>query len=329
MNCDSEIQKRWEVLISEGIRFLPEEVYTFLGHEVCIRSNSQEVLEQLRFMYSRFYSWLPRIRADSRLTVEIIDNLAGSNELLINDHSYLYRLSKTGQQYEFTCLDLHNPADRFEEACDPLGLIEFAVIKAISFLQKDYHLFHAGVVSWDGGGIILPASSRMGKTTLVLKLVSHGFKFLSDEVGCLDPVRGILEPFPRKLNIRHGTPHLLGLSLELMNINDSRIMQEWGWRLDIEDIVRSSIATSCPIHHILFLRGFGDKPILERIPAPVGLFELFKSSVSPIGDCASMLFEFAPLLNRIQCFNLVVGGLDETSHLIMGLVAEKPSSLMA
>lgn len=318
--------------MGEKIELLPEDVYTFLGHEVCIRSNSQEVLEQLRFMYTRFYSGSHKIFSDpaekfgeaSRLTVQIIDNLASSNELFIHDHYSLYRLSKTDKYYQFTCQDLQNPASKFVEICDPLSLIQSAIIRTVSFLEKEYyHLFHAGVVSWDGGGIILPASSCMGKTTLALKLVSQGFKFLSDEVACLDPVKGMLEPFPRKLNIRRGTPDLLGLSLELANINDSKKIHEWGWRLDIEDIVPSSIATSCPIHYVLFLRGFGDKPSLECISASDALFELFKFSASPMGDCASILFEFAPLFDRIQCFNLVVGDLDETSDLITRLVAER------
>jgi hypothetical protein len=327
-----ELRDRWKALMGEKRGFLPEDVYTFFGHQVYIQSNSQEVLEQLKFMYTRFYSGPYKIILDptekfqkaSRATVQIIDNLASSNELIINDHFYLYRLSKTDDHYQFTCQDLHNPAQEFVEVCDPLSLIQSAIIRTVSFLEKGYyHLFHAGVVSWDGEGIILPASSFMGKTTLVLKLVSNGFKFLSDEVACLDPVGGILEPFPRKLNVRHGSPDLLGLSLELANINDSKKINEWGWRLDIEDIVPSSISASCPIRYILFLRGFGDKPSLECISASDALFELFKFSVSPINDCASILFKFASLINGIQCFNLVAGDLDETFHLIMGLVAGK------
>lgn len=102
MNRGFELKGRQEALMGGKTEFLPEDVYNFLGREVYIRSNSQEVLEQLRFMYTRFYSGSHKILPDPTEkfqkkpgpAVEIIDNLASSNELIINDHYYFYRLSK-------------------------------------------------------------------------------------------------------------------------------------------------------------------------------------------------------------------------------------------
>jgi hypothetical protein len=102
--------------------------------------------------------------------------------------------------------------------------------------------------------------------------------------------------------------------------------KEWESTVDIDEIAPATIGRSCPIRYILFLRGFGEKPRLESISASKSLFELFNSSISPVHDRASMLFEFAPHLNRIQSFNLVIGNLNETSELIMRLVNGKMPS---
>jgi len=317
-----------------GTELVQEDVYNFLGHEIGIRSNSQGVLEYLRFIYNRFYLGDDKIFIDpqrepgkaQRLIVRIIDHLNSSNELLMDDSYHLYRVSKKDNSYHIRGQNLCTLGYDTEGFCDPPTIIQSTLLQTISFLTKDYHLFHAGAVSWDDKGIIFPASPRMGKTTLVVRLVGLGFKFLSDEVACLDSNRGVLEPFPRKINIRYESQSLLGLKLVSNKKPHFMETKEWESTVDIDEIAPGTSGTSCPIRYILFLRGFGAKPNLESIPASKSLFELFNSSISPVDDRASMLFKFAPHMNRIQSFNLVVGNLNETSELIMRLVNGKMPS---
>jgi hypothetical protein len=60
---------------------------------------------------------------------------------------------------------------------------------------------HAGVVSWEGKAIVIPANSFQGKTTLVAELVKAGAEYYSDEYAVLDE-HGLVHPFPRDLSIR-------------------------------------------------------------------------------------------------------------------------------
>lgn len=62
---------------------------------------------------------------------------------------------------------------------------------------------HAGAVAWKGKGIIIPAGSFRGKTTLVGALVKKGALYFSDEFAVLDK-NGRLHPFPKDLSIRSG-----------------------------------------------------------------------------------------------------------------------------
>lgn len=72
-------------------------------------------------------------------------------------------------------------------------------------LERRYLLFHAGSVAWKAKGVLLPAPSCGGKTTLVAGLVAADFQFLGDEVAALDPDSLRLDPFPRSLCIRAGS----------------------------------------------------------------------------------------------------------------------------
>lgn len=64
-----------------------------------------------------------------------------------------------------------------------------------------YVFIHAGVVSWNGKAIILPANSFRGKTSLVIELVKAGAEYYSDEYAVLDE-NGLVHPFPRELSVR-------------------------------------------------------------------------------------------------------------------------------
>ena len=66
---------------------------------------------------------------------------------------------------------------------------------------REWVFIHAGVVEWSGHAIILPASSRDGKTTLVSELIRLGARYFSDEYAVLDS-NGLVHPYARELSVR-------------------------------------------------------------------------------------------------------------------------------
>ncbi|MHB8836769.1 MAG: hypothetical protein ACYC9Y_13855 [Candidatus Methylomirabilia bacterium] len=65
-------------------------------------------------------------------------------------------------------------------------------------------LLHAGVLSAEAGGVVLPALSGCGKTTLVAWLAARGRCFGSDEMAFVPEREQQALPFPRPLNVKQG-----------------------------------------------------------------------------------------------------------------------------
>jgi hypothetical protein len=159
----------------------------------------------------------------------------------------------------------------------------------------------------------------MGKTTLTLKMVMLGCSFLSDEIACFNLASGRLEPFPRSASIRKGSLELLGLSLDGESSSQRPFSNPPEWPVDVEKLRPASLGSACRPRFLVFLRGFGDEARLDQLASSNALFELLEYSFSPIDDPPAFLFELAGLLNGIECYSLVVGDLDETARMVMGL----------
>ncbi len=73
----------------------------------------------------------------------------------------------------------------------------------VAEFSPDFTFIHAGVVTWRGRAIVLPGTSRAGKSTLVRALVNAGAAYFTDEYAVLD-ADGIVYPYLRHLSQREG-----------------------------------------------------------------------------------------------------------------------------
>jgi len=75
---------------------------------------------------------------------------------------------------------------------------------------------HAAAVAWRGVGIVIPARSMAGKSTLVRALVAAGADYYSDEYAVLDTT-GRLHPYHKPISIR-STPETGGTASEVVGV---------------------------------------------------------------------------------------------------------------
>ncbi len=80
--------------------------------------------------------------------------------------------------------------------------LEVFFATATANFAVDYGVFiHAGAVAWKGRGIIIPANSYEGKTTLTAEFAKLGATYFSDEYAVINHA-GELLPYPKTLSIR-------------------------------------------------------------------------------------------------------------------------------
>jgi hypothetical protein len=82
-----------------------------------------------------------------------------------------------------------------------LSRVGSSVRLKIAEYAVDKIFIHSGAVAWKGKGIIFPARSFNGKSTLTAALVRLGALYFSDEYAIID-ARGRLHPFPKDLSLR-------------------------------------------------------------------------------------------------------------------------------
>jgi len=225
--------------------------YRFFDTVVAIRSDSRKFLELFAGMYQRF-------RVDGRNQAQATYYVIAEDGVLVVDDEILIfddRESLVDRAYE-------------------------CILDSVVARIRSHILVHAGVISWNGQAVVLPAYSGHGKTTLILELVRRGFKFLSDEIAAFDRQRRQVAPFPRNLRVRPGTLALCGhtdLPSRSPSSPDSssRSLRGSGpegpgrhfapatsWRdkliLDIERIQPGSLGGPCPGGYVIVLSNPAD-----------------------------------------------------------------------
>ena len=151
------------------------------GVKIAVSSNRKHVFDLIKksldLALARLYSFSGRkdanhvfvLNVDSRGRLDIFQN----------------------SELKYANLDVSAGIDRFTASLR-LTVAEFAVGKAF---------IHAGAVGWKGKGIIIPARSFRGKSSLTAALVRCGARYYSDEYAILDK-RGLLHPFPKDISLR-------------------------------------------------------------------------------------------------------------------------------
>jgi hypothetical protein len=192
---------------------------------------------------------------------------------------------------------------------------------ALDSLKQDYLLFHGGAVALGDRGVILPAASRSGKTTLTAGLVAHGFQYYSDDVVVLESDTLRLVPFAKSMCIKPGSRHVLApLYPELLeSVPRVRFDRECVWYLPPPAEARAK--GSVPVNYIVLPRyARGEETVLKPIERSEAVRRFFEQSFNlgahgPAGAAA-----LAALLEGADCYTLTVGNLQAGVDAVRRLV---------
>jgi hypothetical protein len=181
-------------------------------------------------------------------------------------------------------------------------------------MRSDAIFFHASALGINGEGTIFVGPSGGGKSTTSLALAARGHNFLSDEVAGYLPARGELIPFRRPVGIKPG-PRATAVENGLPATAAAQIEREGFFRVDVDTIFPTMPAQPVPLRRVVFLRGFAERPRLERIkPGRAEIVELQPLMSSFLNASHSRrIFELTRLLGSAKVYQLYPGDPDETA----------------
>ncbi|WP_165227734.1 hypothetical protein [Aquisphaera insulae] len=159
--------------------------FASFGARIGIRVSDRAALDRLPELLPPSWSWSGDRRVD-RLYSLVVGREPGrrggpAHHLYVNG----YRLART------------------RSADEVAARLRSGLELSVSRNARGVVFVHAGVVGWRGRAIVIPGTSRSGKTTLVAAMLRAGAEYLSDEFAVLDQ-DGLVHPFPRALAIRGG-----------------------------------------------------------------------------------------------------------------------------
>ena len=170
-------------------------------------------------------------------------------------------------------------------------------------------LIHAAGATMGDGAVVLPGEMNAGKTTLVAGLVLDGFGFLTDELVALNLGTGLVDPYPRPLNIGKGSWEVLS-RLQPADRHDDHPIPEGIWHVDAKSIRSDAVARPAAIRWVIapsFQRGAATQ--LEAMSRPEAVQLLLRVAFNADRLGGRAIRALVSAVRDARCARLVNGDL--------------------
>lgn len=185
----------------------------------------------------------------------------------------------------------------------------------------DHVLLHAAVAARDGVGVVLPAASEAGKTTLVAGLVRAGYDYLSDEAAAIDPATLQIAPYPKPLAIDRGSWEVLA-DFAPDEAEVARGYHERQWLVNPASVRPDAISGPVPASIVVFPRfERGAATTCEPVRRSEALLEALRHTFRFHDAGRRNLEVLARTLRGAYCYRLVTGNLTKACVAIDELTA--------
>lgn len=293
----------------DKLDWIGHDCYDFLGCRVLFRTNSEQFAAKIRSLLRSFpasHSQTPNLTFSF-----VLDSWPDPTQPLSPHRVYRN----------------HEQIGVARDHWQLFRLMEWQLDIFLSENVRDYFLLHAGVVAHQGSGIILPAISGSGKSSLTLALLLQGYHYLSDELAVINPHTGELKAFPKPFSLKnlllfpsltYNQDKWLGPEPEVSTSSTDKPV----WYVHADDLKpQITFQTTAPIRYIFFPSYRPDAaPHREPLLAGQAMRQLLDHCVNfpMLGQGGLSLL--GRLVAEAQCFSLTVNGPEATTQLITELL---------
>ncbi len=192
-------------------------------------------------------------------------------------------------------------------------------------LSGEHLLFHAGGLEASGCGILVPAATGSGKSTLTAGLARAGLGYLSDELVALQldavgPGPGRLLPYPKPITVKQGSFSVLAdLKPEMLEGEG-----EGEWQVPVGGGTGRRVGGPCEPGFVIVPRY---DPSAETALAPLSetdaFFTLALHAVNLLAHGQTGSEALGRLAADCACYALAYSDLDAACALVLGLVGAR------
>jgi hypothetical protein len=174
----------------------------------------------------------------------------------------------------------------------------------------DHVVVHAAAAARDGVGVLLPAGTEAGKSTLVAGLVRAGFDYLSDEAVGVEPDTLDLVPYPKPLSLDTGSWSVLPkLRPDVDEATRPYLAEQWQVP---PRAIRRGVRIGSVAAGVVILPRYeaGAVTRLDPVGRAEALLDVLQQTFRLAQRGSYSLEVLARLLRRARCYRLTVGDLD-------------------
>jgi hypothetical protein len=164
--------------------------------------------------------------------------------------------------------------------------------------RPDLYFIHAAVVSRGETALVFAAPSGSGKSTLTWALLTHGFRYLSDELAPIDLGSMCVHAYPHALHLKRPPPSPYALPAEAVET-------PWGWHVPSAGLRREPARDPLRIGAICFVDRSGALPSRPNpITRASAATRLFANALNPLAHANDGLDAAVAIAQAIPCFEL-------------------------
>ncbi len=205
--------------------------------------------------------------------------------------------------------------------------IEAALAQHLLVDRTEFLAIHAGIMSCRNQGIMLPACSGIGKSTLCAMLLLRGWQYLSDEHCLIHPQTLHVHPYPRALSVKEsGMDRLAQLGFHVLRGDgfNYRSRKQLGY-VKVSDVRPDAVGSACPIRWQMFLfRAKEPTPKATPLSAAEAFMFTYGYGMNTLPHHHRGVEALLTVVRQAHAFRLDLGDLEESVSMLESLVTETP-----